>query len=327
MSMVFARAPMRISLGGGGTDLPSYYRERGGFLVAGSIDKYVYMLVHTVFQARYRLKYSAFEEVDDPSQIRHPILREGLRLHWQGEPIEIASLADIPAGTGLGSSGAFAVCLIKALAIAAGRSTTPQTLAESACHIELDVLGEPIGKQDQYAAAHGGICSYEFHSDGNVTVLPLPIAPSTSEALRDSLLLFYTGETRSAGAILADQDSRTRSMDEAMLQNLDRTKALGYESRDLLIQGDLKTYAERMHEHWQNKRERSPGITTERIDQLYDLALKSGSTGGKLVGAGGGGFLLIYTTDPDRTRAAMTAAGAPETRFDFDVHGCIGQVH
>ncbi len=156
MSVIFSRAPLRISLGGGGTDLPSYYRDHGGFLVSGAIDKYVYMLTHTVFQRRYRMKYSEMEEVDEISQIRHPILRETLLRHWRGNPLEIASVADVPAGTGMGSSGAYTVCLLKGLAHARRTSITPGALAEAACEIEIDVLGEPVGKQDPYVAAHGG---------------------------------------------------------------------------------------------------------------------------------------------------------------------------
>jgi D-glycero-alpha-D-manno-heptose-7-phosphate kinase len=326
VSIVLARAPLRITLGGGGTDLPSYYRDHGGFLIAGAIDKYVYMLVHTEFQKRYRIKYSSFEEVDDPGQIQHPILREGLRLHWAGEPLEIASIADIPAGTGLGSSGAYAVCLIKALELASGRATTPQWLAEAACHIEIDVLGEPVGKQDQYAAAHGGICSYTFNEDDSVDVEPLALSPETSDRLRNNFLLFYTGETRSAGSILADQDERTRNSDRTMLAGLDRVKELGFRARDLLVAGDLDTFAAEMHEHWLAKRERSPGVTTARIDALYQACLAGGAIGGKLVGAGGGGFLLVYTPYPERTRHALAREGAPETRFEFDLHGCVGDV-
>ncbi len=239
MTMIFTRAPLRISLGGGGTDLPSYYREHGGFLVAGAIDKYVYMLTHTVFQRRFRLKYSALEEVDDPRDIKHPILREALTRYWSGSPLEIASLADIPAGTGLGSSGAYTVCLLKALAIAGKQATTPGAIAEAACHIEIDLLGEPIGKQDQYAAAHGGICAYTFNADDTVSVESLNLSEETLDALRDRLLLFYTGETRSASEILRDQDTRTRELDKAMLANLDRTKEIGLESRALLESGDL----------------------------------------------------------------------------------------
>lgn len=324
MSVIFTRAPLRISLGGGGTDIPSYYRRRGGFLVAGAIDKYVYMLTHTLFQNRFRLKYSEFEEVDEPRQIRHPILREALGLHWKGAPLEIASVADIPAGTGLGSSGSFTVCLLKALAIAGRRSTTPGDLAQAACHIEIDVLGEPSGKQDQYAAAHGGICAYTFNEDDSVTVEPLEISHGTLQRMEDGFLLFFTGETRKATTILADQDSRTREMDAAMIANLDRTKEIGFESRVLLEQGDLVRYAELMHQHWLNKKSRSAGMSTGRADDLYELALGNGALGGKLVGAGGGGFLLLFSEDVERLRRAMEAAGAPEVRFRFDFHGAFG---
>lgn len=324
MSVIFTRAPLRISLGGGGTDIPSYYRERGGFLVAGAIDQYIYMLAHTVFQQRYRLKYSEFEEVDDPADIRHPILREALRLHWRGAPLEIASVADIPAGTGLGSSGSYTVCLLKALAVAGRMATTPGDLAESACHIEIDVLGEPSGKQDQYAAAHGGICAYTFHEDDSVTVEPLDLSSETLQRMEDGFLLFFTGETRKATTILADQDAKTRELDAAMLANLDRTKEMGLESRALLEAGDLVRYAELMHEHWLNKKARSSGMSTGRADELYEIARSNGGIGGKLVGAGGGGFLLVYAEDIDGLRRAMDDAGAPEVRFRFDFHGAFG---
>jgi D-glycero-alpha-D-manno-heptose-7-phosphate kinase len=326
MAMVFARAPLRISLGGGGTDLPSYYREHGGFLIAGAIDKYVYLLVHDVFQKRYRLKYSQMEEVDTIDEIQHPIIREALREHWSGAPLEIASVADIPSGTGLGSSGAFTVCLLKALATASGRSTTPAWLAEQACHIELDLLGEPIGKQDQYASAHGGICTYEFHPDDSVTVTPLTISDQTMQSLSSQMLLFYTGETRSASTILADQNSRTNKADRAMLTNLDKTKALGVRARDLLVAGNLEAFAEDMHEHWENKRERSPGMSNSYIDSLYETARSNGVIGGKLVGAGGGGFLLVYSTDPDQTASAMKARDAQHVPFAFEFQGCTSEI-
>ena len=242
VSVVFAKAPLRLSLGGGGTDLPSYYREHGGFLVAGAIDQYVYLLTHTVFQRRYRLKYSAFEEVDDPAEIRHPILRETLTRHWRGSPLEIAAIADIPAGTGLGSSGTFTVCLLKSLAVAGHQPTTPAAIAEAACHIEIDVLGEPVGKQDQYVAAHGGICAYTFHPDDTVSVEPLRLDAPAIERMADHFLLFYTGETRSAGELLGDQDTRTRALDPEMLENLHRTKEMGLLSRDLLERGELDAY-------------------------------------------------------------------------------------
>jgi D-glycero-alpha-D-manno-heptose-7-phosphate kinase len=321
MSVIFSRAPLRISLGGGGTDLPSYYEEHGGFLVSGAINKYVYMLTHTVFQRRYLMKYTQTEVVDEISEIRHPILREGLLRHWRGNPLEIASVADVPAGTGMGSSGAFSVCLLKALAHARSTSITPGDLAEAACEIEIEILKEPVGKQDPYVAAHGGICSYTFHPDGRVDVVPLELAPETLRRLGENLLLFYTGEARAASAVLTDQDERSRRSDEEMLANLDATKEMGYRSQELLLEGDLESYAELMHEHWENKRLRSPGMTSERIDTLYTLARRSGAIGGKLVGAGGGGFLVVYARRPADTRQAMAAAGAQELAFDFEFGG------
>jgi D-glycero-alpha-D-manno-heptose-7-phosphate kinase len=321
MSVIFSRAPLRISLGGGGTDLPSYYRVHGGFLVSGAIDKYVYMLTHTVFQRRYRMKYSELEEVDEIGQIRHPILRETLRRHWRGNPLEIASVADVPAGTGMGSSGAYTVCLLKGLAHARRTSITAGALAEAACEIEIEVLSEPVGKQDPYVAAHGGICAYVIHPDGSVDVEPLELDPGVLRRLRDQLLLFYTGGDRVASRVLADQDERSRAGDAEMLENLHRTKELGLAGRELLQAGDLDGYAELMHEHWQGKRRRSPGMTGERIDRLYTLARRSGVLGGKLVGAGGGGFLLVYARRPEDTRQAMAAAGASELGFDFEFDG------
>jgi D-glycero-alpha-D-manno-heptose-7-phosphate kinase len=324
MSVIFSRAPLRISLGGGGTDLPSYYAEHGGFLVSGAIDKYVYMLTHTVFQRRYRMKYSSTEEVDTIEEIRHPILRETLLRHWRGNPLEIASVADVPAGTGMGSSGAFTVCLLKGLAHARRTAIGPGALAEAACEIEIDVLQEPVGKQDQYVAAHGGICAYTFNADGSVDVEPLELDEGTLRKLRDHLLLFYTGEARSAATVLGDQDQRSKAGDAEMLENLHRTKEMGYNSRELLLAGDVEGYARLMHEHWENKRRRSPGMASEKIDRLYTLARRSGAIGGKLVGAGGGGFLLVYAARPIDTRQAMAAAGAQELVFDFEFGGAVG---
>jgi D-glycero-alpha-D-manno-heptose-7-phosphate kinase len=327
MSVIFSRAPLRVSLGGGGTDLPSYYAEHGGFLVAGAIDKYVYMLVHTVFQRTYRMKYQLSEDVEHPSQIRHPILRESLLRHWRGDPLEIASVADVPASTGLGSSGAFTVCVLKALAHARATSIAPGPLAESACEIEIDILKEPVGKQDQYVAAHGGICAYTFNGNGKVEVEPLELREETLRRLRNNLLLFYTGEARSGSQLLRDQDTRSRRRDDSMLENLHATKRMGYRSRELLLAGDLEAYGELMHEHWENKRARSPGMTSDRIDQLYTLARRSGVIGGKLVGAGGGGFLLLYASNPSDTRQAMAAAGSPELVFDFEFGGAHATVY
>jgi D-glycero-alpha-D-manno-heptose-7-phosphate kinase len=221
----------------------------------------------------------------------------------------------------MGSSGAFTVCLLRGLAHARRTSITQGALAESACEIEIDVLGEPVGKQDPYVAAHGGICSYAIDQHGDVEVQPLELSEETLRALRDHMLLFYTGEARGASAVLADQASRTQEGDAEMIENLHVTKQIGLRSRDLLVSGDLDTYAELMHEHWLNKRRRSPAIASSRIDELYTLARRSGAIGGKLVGAGGGGFLLVYVRNPADTRQAMAAAGAPELPFDFEFVG------
>ena len=324
MSIIFTRSPLRISLGGGGTDLPSYSDRHEGFLIAGAIDKYVYLLTHTAFQRNYRMKYSELEVVDRPQHIKHPILRESICRHWDGEPLEIASVADVPAGTGLGSSGAYTVAVLKSLALGRRRATTPASLANDAAHIEIDVLGEPVGKQDPYVAAHGGLCAYTFRRDGSVDVEPLQLSRDTLDRLRRNLLLFFTGSTRSAAQLLADQRKRTEADDEAMLQNLHRTKEIGLQSRDLLERGDLGGFAELMDVHWHTKRERSPGMETERVDELYRLARMSGCIGAKLVGAGGGGFLLVYAGNPADTRLAMARAGAPELEFDFEFGGCSG---
>ncbi len=325
MSVILAKAPLRISLGGGGTDLPSYYENFGGFLIAGAIDKYVYITIHTAFREIFELKYSKMEKVTSPAEITHPIFREALSRYWNGVPLEIQSIADVPAGTGMGSSGSFTVALLKALAQGQFRATTPAQLAEQACQIEIEFLKEPVGKQDQYVAAHGGICAYTFHQEGNVTVEPLQIGTSTIDQMRNQMLLFYTGEMRSASTVLSDQDTRSKAGDNAMLENLHRTKAMGFESKKLLESGDLMSYAQLMHEHWLNKRSRSADMANSHIDALYATALQNGAVGGKLIGAGGGGFLLVYSEVPERTRSAMAGAGAVELPFDFEYTGATAE--
>jgi D-glycero-alpha-D-manno-heptose-7-phosphate kinase len=227
----------------------------------------------------------------------------------------------------MGSSGAYTVCLIKGLAHARRTSITPGMLADAACEIEIDVLADPVGKQDQYVAAHGGICAYTYNRDGSVDVEPLELDPATLRRLRDQMLLFYTGDARSASKMLSDQNARSQNGDETMLENLHRTKEIGLRSREKLETGDLDGYAELMHEHWEHKRERSPGMTNDHVDRLYTLARRSGVVGGKLVGAGGGGFLLVYARSPDDTRHAMAAAGVAELPFDFEFGGAYASEH
>jgi len=321
--VIITSSPLRISLGGGGTDLPSYYREHTGFLIAAAISKYVYITVHEPFAEKIILKYSQMEVVDTPSEIKHPIVREALKLTgYEDHPhLEITSMSDIPAGTGLGSSGSFTTALLRALNWLKKNTVTPRELAEQACHIELDLLKEPIGKQDQYIAAFGGIMCFTFHPDGHVDCEPLRLAPETLSNLEDNLALFFTGFTRNAGDILKDQDSRSRQKDSDMLQNLHFTKQLGYETKAAMEAGDLRHFAQLMHEHWEHKRRRTAGMSNSRIDEIYEKARSNGATGGKLIGAGGGGFLMFYSEDKTRLRRTLLDAGLREVRFRFDFSG------
>jgi D-glycero-alpha-D-manno-heptose-7-phosphate kinase len=320
--MIITRSPLRITLGGGGTDLPSYYREHGGFLIAAAIDKYVYVTVMRPFVEGIFLKYSKLEHVDRIDKVHHPIIREALQmLGFKTPQIEITTLADIPAGTGLGSSGSFSTALLKSLYAHRRRLLLPSELAELACEIEITRLGEPIGKQDQYAAAYGGVTCFTFNPDDSVTACPLDARMEGLFELEDNLLLFFTGFSRTAGSILQDQKQRTEQSDPAMLQNLHYVKELGLRSRDALQQGKTALFGELMHEHWEHKKRRSREMSNPHIDEWYDLALKNGAIGGKLVGAGGGGFLLFYTEEPRRLRTAMGKAGLEEVRFRFDFEG------
>lgn len=320
--MILVRSPLRITLGGGGTDLPSYYREHEGFLVSAAIDKYVYVTASRPFTSGIFLKYSQLEHVDEVRDVKHPIIREALSMQELRTPqIEITTLADIPAGTGLGSSGSFATALLKALYAHRRQLLHPQDLAELACHIELDRLGEPIGKQDQYISAYGGLTCFTFHRDNSVTAEPLKVSMDTLFDLEDNTLLFFTGYSRSASGILKDQKTRTQSSDDEMLRNLHYVKELGYRSRDALVAGNCTRFGELMHEHWEHKKRRSSGMSNPKIDEWYSLGMANGAVGGKLVGAGGGGFLMFYARDRNRLRHAMSQAALEEVRFGFDFEG------
>jgi D-glycero-alpha-D-manno-heptose-7-phosphate kinase len=326
--LIITRSPLRISLGGGGTDLPSYYRKHGGFVLSAAINRYVYITINEAFRPRIILKYSKLEDVERWEDIQHPIIREALRLTGvQGPYLEIVSLSDIPAGTGLGSSGSFTTALLRALHTMNRNFVPPRELAEQACHIEIDLLKEPVGKQDQYIAAFGGITCFEFLPDDRVVAEPLKIASETLANLEDNLLLFFTGASRSAAEVLRDQDRRTRDNASEMLENLHHTKHLGHASRDALLAGDLRKFADLMHVHWEHKKKRSPGISSSRIDEMYELARANGALGGKLIGAGGGGFLMLYTEDKTRLRAAMRSAGLREVRLQFDFSGTSVLAH
>jgi D-glycero-alpha-D-manno-heptose-7-phosphate kinase len=320
--MIIVRSPLRISLGGGGTDLPSYYRRHSGFLIAAAINKYVYITIHDTFVEDLIIKYSKLERVASVNEIQHPIIREALHLLEIRETnLEITSMADIPAGTGLGSSGSFTTALLKALHTHRKALIQPRELAEQACHIELDLLKEPIGKQDQYIAAFGGLTCFQFLPNDHVEVAPLKIDTETLYNLEDNLLLFFTGYSRSASAILKDQDSKSKESDRAMIDNLHFTKDLGYQSKEALEAGDLPKFAELMNVHWEHKKARSGGMSNSHIDDWYNLALQNGALGGKLIGAGGGGFLMFYAEDKVKLRHALRQVGLKEVRFNFDFEG------
>lgn len=320
--MIITRSPLRISLGGGGTDLPSYYKEHGGFVMSAAIDRYVYITLHENFEDNFIIKYSEMERVATVPEIHHPLIREALRVCGvEVSGLEIASMSDIPAGTGLGSSGSFTTALLYGLILLKRDGISKKSLAEMACHVEIDVLQEPVGKQDQYIAAYGGITCFDFQKDGHVTTTPLRIAQRTFADLEDNLVLFFTGFSRSASSILRDQDSRSRQKDQSMIDNLHFVKKLGYESKAALETGDLRAFAELMNVHWEHKKARSSGMSNSDIDSYYQFARQHGALGGKLIGAGGGGFLMFYTEDKTRLRQAMTGAGLREVRFRFDFEG------
>ena len=320
--MIIARSPLRITLGGGGTDLPSYYEEREGFLISAAIDKYVYITLHETFEKGYFLKYSKFEKCNDIEEIQHPIIREALKLlDWKKPCLELCSMADIPAGTGLGSSSSFTTALLRALHTMQGNIVSTRTLAEEACEIEMNRLNEPIGKQDQYIASYGGITCMNFHKDGYVWVDPLRISDETLYNLEDNLILYFTGFSRSAGNILKEQNDKSKEHNEDMLKNLDFVKDLGYQSKNALEKGDLDEFADIMNVHWEYKKKRSGGMSNPQIDEWYSLARSHGALGGKMIGAGGGGFLMFYVKDKAKLRDALRDTGMSEVRFRFEKEG------
>jgi D-glycero-alpha-D-manno-heptose-7-phosphate kinase len=320
--VILTRSPLRISLGGGGTDLASYYERHEGFLIAGAINKYVYVNVTRPFSEGIVLKYSKIENVAKIAEIQNPIIRESLRLFNLKTPqIEISTVADIPSGTGLGSSGSFTTGLLKALHAHKRKPIQTNELAALACDIEINKLNEPIGKQDQYIAAFGGITSFIFKKDGTVVVEPLSVTPETIFQLEDNFLLFYTGQSRKASHVLSDQKTKSLAGDTEMMDNLHFIKELGLRSKHALEAGNLEDFALLMNEHWEHKKLRSIGMTNENINKWYEVGIKNGGLGGKVVGAGGGGFLLFYAHDKQKLRKAMKNEGLEELRFGFDFDG------
>ncbi len=321
--MILSRAPTRITLGGGGTDLKSYYSRYGGFLIAAAIDKYCNILANRRFYDNIRLSYSQMEIRDSVAEIEHRIFRAALDLLGIEKGIELHSTADVPAGCGLGTSSSFTVALLNALHTYNRDFINQQDLAEEACHIEIDMLGEPIGKQDQYMAAFGGVTCLTFEKNGEVQVEPLRMSPEAMDQLEGNILLFFTGTERSASEILADQDEKTVQDDPKIIENLHQVKEIGLETRKYLEKGDVNKLGELLHEHWEIKKKRSEKISNPFIDECYGAARKHGAIGGKVIGAGGGGFLMLYCNNHDKPRLieTMQKMGLRWERFHFDSDG------
>jgi len=319
--MIISRTPLRISLGGGGTDLPSYYRNNGhGFLIAAAITRHVYIAVNDNFDREFLLKYSSVEKTTDISSIQHPLLRECLRSFNLKGAIEISSMADIPAGTGLGSSGSFTVGVLKALAHHQHRSLTNEQIAAEACTIEIERLGEGVGKQDQYIAATGGISGFTFRDNESVEIERLDISRTVRQRLEEDLLLFYTGVRRSAGEVLRSESDSTGAV-ARMRSNLNDTREIGYATRDMLCQGDIDAFGRLLTQQWQLKFARQRSELHEEIDDIITAGIRHGAVGGKLVGAGGGGFILFFADQKVRLREEMTHRKLMEVPFGIDYEG------
>lgn len=322
-SMIVSRAPFRFSLGGGGSDLPSYYERFGGYVVSAAIDHYVYVTASKRFYDTIRLAYSETEIVSEVANIRHPIFREALRMTGIESGIELTSVADLPANSGLGSSSSFTVALLNALHAYKREFVSSRLLAEQACELEMGRLGEPIGKQDQYIAAFGNVTALTIDRDGTVHVAPVPIRNEVLDELENNLLIVYSGIERPARLVLGEQSERLRTNDPETLAGMHRIRELGHTVYDLLVRGQVDEYGELLHEHWTRKRSLASAVSSEVIDETYAVARRAGALGGKLMGAGGGGFFMFYVR-PDakrRTWEALAALGMRRLRFRFDLDG------
>jgi D-glycero-alpha-D-manno-heptose-7-phosphate kinase len=321
--MILSRAPTRITLGGGGTDLESYYSRYGGFLIAGAINKYCTILASPRFYTDIRLSYSKTEIRNNVSEIEHRIFRAALQLTDINDSIELHSTADVPAGCGLGTSSSFTAALLNALHTYKRQFITQRQVAEEACHIEIDILGEPIGKQDQYMAAFGGLNCLTFEKNGDVLIEPLRVAAEIHDQLENNLILFFTGTERSASQILRDQDLKSKKDNRAIVENLHHIKEIGLETRKYLENGQVDMLGELFHAHWETKKKRSSTISSPIIDECYETAMKNGALGGKLIGAGGGGFLMFYCKNGEKHKVieSIQKMGLKWERFHFDFDG------
>jgi D-glycero-alpha-D-manno-heptose-7-phosphate kinase len=332
--MIVSRAPFRLPIGGGGTDLPSYYKHHEGYLITAAINKYMYININqpAVFN-KIKINYSKTEMVnpEEIHLIQHEIVRETLKLLNIRRPIEISSMADLSAGTGMGSSSTYTVGLLKALHTMNRRNLPLQDLAEEACKVEIDLIGKPIGKQDQYAATYGGIVELQIDRSGAVQVTPLPLHQETVYELENRLMMFSTHIERDANVILSEQSQKAATAsekkgsvsEEAALQAMHHIKAIGKQMRDALVNDQLDRIGELMHEHWVCKKRISNKMSSSQIDEWYDLAMKNGAMGGKIMGAGGGGLFVFFVKSPDRRklRQALEKSGLKYMDFKFDFEG------
>jgi len=320
--MIISRAPLRFSLGGGGSDLPSYAEVHGGFVISAAVDKYVYVTANRRFYESIRLAYSRTEIVDSVGDIDHPIFREALRLMGIERSIELTSVAELPSNSGLGSSSTFTVALLNALHVYKREFVSSRQLAEEACAIEIEHLGEPCGKQDQYIAAFGSVTALTFDTDGKVHIEPVATTSETLDELESNLVVVYSGVERQARTILGEQGAALRHNERAT-EDMHRIKAIGHEVRRLLERGQVDTYGELLHEHWTRKRQQADSMSDAALDEHYEAARQAGAIGGKLMGAGGGGFFMFYVRPADKRGLidAMSARGLERLRFRFDNDG------
>jgi len=318
--MIITRTPFRISFAGGGSDLENYYEKYGGAVISVAIKKYMYLSIHPYFfKDGYLLKYSKTESISDIEKIKHPIIKNVFK-RYGIKGVDFNSSADIPAGTGLASSSAFTVGLINLCNTFKDGYLSKEEIAELACDIEIKDLKEPIGKQDQYACACGGLNFIDFYKDGVVNVEKMFLTSNNYHKLENNLLMFYTGETRKAGDILAEQ-KKNISSDDAKVQNLHKMVALTHTLKEELLRGNIDAMGEILHTGWMYKKELAGGISSEHIDYYYNLGMKNGAEGGKLLGAGGGGFLLFYVREENQARLRRSLSDLNELSFNFDNKG------
>ncbi len=320
--MIISRAPVRLSMGGGGTDLASYYKKYGGFLMAAAVNKYVYLMAEKRFDESIRLSYSKTEIVNNVNDIEHKIFRESLRETGINKQIELVSVADVPANCGLGTSSVFTVALLNVLFEYKRDYLSLYQLAEAACNIEINILKEPIGKQDQYAAAFGGFNAYWFNTDGSVAVEPVAIKEGNLIELQSHLFLFYLKKERSASSVLAVQDMKSKNGDKSVIDRLHKIKEIGIYTKKIFESGKIDEFGEILHEHWMTKKGLCDKVSDDYIDEAYETARKNGATGGKIVGAGGGGFLMVYCPEnKSKMISAMEKINLSPMRFNFEPEG------